>query len=120
MALPERRQAARRRTLLGGTIRSLCKTRTLTCKIRNLSGTGARLEIANATWLPDRFELDIPHHDLRLGAKVAWRAEQALGVIFAAPEATSGTSIREQTRVSILQAERDLLALRVRRLTDEL
>jgi hypothetical protein len=50
--ISERRAEARRRTLLGGTLRYLCKTRTLSCQVRNLSAAGARLELTNAAWLP--------------------------------------------------------------------
>lgn len=117
--IEERRREPRRRALLGGTLRYLCKTRTATCRIRNLSGGGARLETDNVPWLPDQFEIDIPHHDLRAPVKVVWRDRSSMGVVFIARKEQPGMSIREREQQSALRLERDRLAERVARLTDE-
>lgn len=113
----ERRSASRRRTLIGGTIRASLRNATFSCTIRNLSATGARLDIDNPIWIPDAFELDVPHHDLRVPARIVRRGKDHVAVAFA--NASETKSISEVEKIRVLEAERTRLADRVRRLSDE-
>ena len=115
---PERRKGMRRRTMFSGTIRSQSRTNTMTCQVRNLSGAGARLELPNTAWLQERFELDIPLHDLRVPAKIIWRTLDAVGVEFIRQDGV-GTSIIQANKVVSLEAERERMKNRIQQLTNE-
>jgi PilZ domain len=54
----------------------------ITCVVRNLSGTGAALEVPNQGMLPARFMLDMPDDGLRLACRIVWRGECRIGVAF--------------------------------------
>jgi hypothetical protein len=115
----ERRAAGRRLCLLSGTIRFTTRTSTMTCRIRNLSEAGARLHVANSYWLPDRFELEIMHHDIRAPAKVIWRSAEDVGVVFTPNRRGMFTSPMQEAQIVSLKAETDRLKTRVRQLSEE-
>jgi hypothetical protein len=115
----ERRAAFRRTCLLSGTIRFATRTSTMTCRIRNLSETGTRLRVANAYWLPDRFELEIMHHDIRVPAKVIWRNGEEVGVVFTSNRPGMMTSPTQDAQILSLKAETERLKTRVRQLSEE-
>lgn len=78
--MEDTRNAPRHRTLKGGTISfdgGGCE-----CTIRNLSFTGARLEIENPMRVPDFFTLIIKPELLRRQCQVVWRKAKFLGVRF--------------------------------------
>src|ERR1700758_5100904 len=65
--------------------------RTINCVVRNLSATGAAIEVPNQPGIPTRFELNIPRLGLNLSCRVVWRKDHRIGVIFiqAAPLVTT-------------------------------
>lgn len=113
-----RRNAARRRTLLGGTVRYNARKSSLSCRIRNMSASGAMLEVTGAAWLPDQFEIDIPHHDLRAPVRAIWRDNDRMGIIFVPQNKNDQQSLSEANKMTKLQAERAMLKARVRELND--
>ena len=52
------------------------------CTIRNLSTTGALLELSSAVRIPAEFPLVVPGDGLHLPCAVAWRTEYRMGVHF--------------------------------------
>lgn len=52
------------------------------CVVRDLSITGAALEVENQGDVPDRFMLVIPEDGLNLPCHVVWRAGYRIGVAF--------------------------------------
>ncbi len=52
------------------------------CIIRDLSATGAALEISNIVRVPDNFTLIMPEERLRLPCHVVWRREFRIGIAF--------------------------------------
>lgn len=57
------------------------------CEVRDISVGGARISVKNHVLLPERFELFICAHDLRVHtAKVRWRDGDFIGVSFGADE----------------------------------
>lgn len=116
----ERRRAFRRRALMSGNLRFKARNGSLSCVIRNLSTTGAKLAADRAWWIPAQFELEIPHQDIRIDAHVVWRDDREMGIAFAAPSDTAARSIQVEERANSLQVERDALALRVRQFTEEI
>ena len=54
------------------------------CIIRDLSVTGAALEVSDlSTRIPDAFTLVVPEDKLKLPCRVVWRTGYRLGVAFA-------------------------------------
>lgn len=119
MVMTERRQAYRRRALMGGRIRFRVQTATLDCLVRNLSDGGARLVLDNAMWLPEQFDLDIRHRDLRVGARVIWRRLREAGIAFMPDAPVMGRSLRHEQSLRVLEGERQALRARVRQLSEE-
>jgi hypothetical protein len=78
----ERRKSPRQRTLLGATVREMNNTATWSCTVRNICPDGARLSLANTTWLPEQFDLEIASHDKRKPVRVIWRTLDQVGVVF--------------------------------------
>jgi hypothetical protein len=74
------RKAPRRRILKSGMI--AYGDQSIECTVRNLSTTGASLEISTPLWLPARFTLVIPSDGLRRRTRVAWRKGKRMGVAF--------------------------------------
>ncbi len=52
------------------------------CLIRNLSVTGAAIEVPSQSGVPERFLLVIPEDGLRLVCHIVWRKEYRIGVAF--------------------------------------
>lgn len=76
----DKRGAARRRTLKGATA-VLPNGGVIDCVLKDLSETGAKLQVGNALSLPERFELQVPGAPNRQVA-VVWRKDRTVGVRF--------------------------------------
>ena len=80
--MDEHRKSQRRRTYKGGSI-SFGSAPSIECIIRNISTTGACLEVTADVSIPDSFTLIIKPEGLRRSCRVAWRAAPQIGVRFA-------------------------------------
>ena len=78
--MQERRKEGRSPAYLGGQITTARKLTSIDCVVRNTSGAGARLVVANATQLPDTFELHIPRKNTAYQVRARWRRLEDLGV----------------------------------------
>jgi|tagenome__1003787_1003787.scaffolds.fasta_scaffold20097174_2 hypothetical protein len=80
----QRREANRIRTLKGGTIVFNNGNSVLNCVIRDVSATGARLQVDGGAILPDQFLLVTGPWEQRQerAVRVVWRARGQLGVVF--------------------------------------
>ena len=76
----EHRIAPRRRVLKVGSI--AFGGGAIDCTVRNLSDTGAALEVVTPLFIPDRFTLIIPTDQLKRPCHVAWRKDRRIGVVF--------------------------------------
>jgi hypothetical protein len=76
----ETRRAPRHRVLKGGTIDFGGDT--IDCTVRNLSTTGAAIEVPDQTGIPGNFTLVVPGDGLRLPCRVVWRRGYRIGVTF--------------------------------------
>jgi hypothetical protein len=81
MDAPERRSSQRKRTLKGARIVFNAGHSTIECVVRNLSDTGAKLQISSVIGIPDSFELLLSDNSRRQ-CRVAWRTLQEMGVAF--------------------------------------
>lgn len=78
--MQERRKEGRSPAYLGGQITTARKLTSIDCVVRNTSGAGARLVVANATMLPDTFELHIPRKNTAFRVRARWRRLEDVGV----------------------------------------
>ena len=78
--MDEHRVAARHRVLKAGTISFAGGG--IDCTVRNLSETGAALEVITPLFIPDRFTLVIPTDQLMRPCHIVWRKEKRMGVAF--------------------------------------
>jgi hypothetical protein len=70
--MADSRRAPRYRVLKAGTIKF--RGRAINCLVRNLSSTGAALEVPNQIKIPERFVLAVPGDGLQLACRAVWRS----------------------------------------------
>ena len=78
--MEEHRTAARKRVLKAGTIGFSGET--IACTVRNISDSGAALDVATVLWFPDRFTLGIQSDGISKPCHIVWRKEKRIGVAF--------------------------------------
>jgi hypothetical protein len=78
----ERRYAPRRRVLKAAVAAFNDRFCTVSCTVRDLSDTGARLRCDGSINVPDTFELIIELDGFEAACQVAWRKGSDLGVRF--------------------------------------
>ena len=78
--MDERRASPRHRVLKAATIEF--GEETLPCTVRNLSATGAGVDINSPLWFPERFVLAVPSEGWRRPCRLVWRNERRIGVAF--------------------------------------
>jgi hypothetical protein len=76
----EHRAATRHRVLKAGTISF--GGGAIDCTVRNLSETGAALEVITPLFIPDRFTLVIQTEQLKRPCHIVWRKEKRIGIAF--------------------------------------
>ena len=76
----EHRIAPRQRILKAGTISF--GGAAIDCTVRNISETGAALEVVTPLFIPDRFTLIIQSSHLSRPCHIVWRKERRIGVAF--------------------------------------
>ena len=78
--MEEHRVAPRRRMLKAGTIEF--GGGGIDCIVRNLSETGAALEVVSPLFIPDRFTLFVPSDQFKQRCYIVWRREKRIAVAF--------------------------------------
>jgi hypothetical protein len=91
----ERRSAPRRRVLKGAVITFNERTFSYACTLKNISDTGARLQVGDSIAIPCRFDLVVEIDGMEVSCAVAWRLKGELGVRFiSAPRYSLPTRIQ--------------------------
>jgi hypothetical protein len=78
--MDEKRKSIRRRVLKSATIEF--DIGAYSCAVRDLSNTGAALDVPHAVALPHEFHLVLETDQARRHCRVIWRKENRLGVEF--------------------------------------
>lgn len=78
----ERRAGQRHKVLKGATLSFNKGFSAFECVVRNVSGRGARLSLAETFSIPAKFDLMIAGEETMRRAVVRWRSMTALGVEF--------------------------------------
>jgi hypothetical protein len=78
--ISENRRNPRNRTLKGA---SICfDGGAIDCTVRNVSETGAALDVASPLGIPEEFVLVVPADGVRRRCRVVWRKEKRIGIAF--------------------------------------
>ncbi|MBN9602618.1 MAG: PilZ domain-containing protein [Afipia felis] len=77
--MTEKRIAQRRRILKAGFIET---SGGINCFVRNISETGASIEVSTPLFIPDRFTLHIPSDQLSRRCHIVWRNGKRFGLAF--------------------------------------
>lgn len=100
-----RRTSPRTRTFLKGRAIFNNRMSTMDCVVRNVSSTGAKLQLAESVTLPEQFELDIPQKGETVRVRLRWRRGDEVGVSFATPMAEPMPPADLQERLRDLELE---------------
>lgn len=76
----EFRNAPRHRVLKSGSI--LISGGAIDCVVRNMSATGAALDVASPIGIPEEFTLVIKEEGGQRQCRIQWRKEKRIGVLF--------------------------------------
>jgi PilZ domain len=83
-AMEERRKVQRGRTLKAGSI-VFNSAAGIDCRVRNMSASGACLEVTSQVGVPNDFVLVVGYDRFKQACHVIWRSDTRLGVEFRAP-----------------------------------
>ena len=78
----DKRRAPRQRTLKGAKIVFKDGVFTYDCIVKNLSATGAQLQVPATDGIPNRFQLVFDDRSQARTCNVVWRSANRLGVAF--------------------------------------
>lgn len=102
------RRAPRRRILKSGLVAYNDRHATLSCTVRDISSTGARVRVEGSVSAPDTFDLVIHIDGLEASCEVVWRNGSEIGVRFlAAPRIVAAK--RQQVINPLVPAEKPTL-----------
>jgi len=76
----DRRAAQRRRVLKSASIEF--DGGTVECVLRNISETGAALQVDRRVSIPHEFRLTVPHGEIQRNCRVVWRKDALIGLAF--------------------------------------
>jgi hypothetical protein len=121
--MSEKRLSPRLRSFLSGRILFNGGQSSLDCLIRDISATGARLELSASVTVPDRFDLYLPHRDETCRVHLRWRRGAQIGVAFDQAEGVPAMPAAPgdvAARVEQLEAEVGLMRLLLAQMKSEL
>ena len=78
----ESRGAVRRRVVLGAKIIFNGRMSVVDCQISDISATGCKLKVQSSAHIPNRFTLVFNASNISRECEIAWRNENAMGVLF--------------------------------------
>ncbi|CAN1506001.1 PilZ domain containing protein [Rhabdaerophilaceae bacterium] len=116
MNTAESRRAGRVRSFLSGEVVHSGGASRTECIVRDLSDTGAKLQVSSSVLLPENFDLHITQRGLVLKATMVWRVGNEMGVQFqtepkrpGAFPATEAAPASMQHRIDSLENEIETL-----------
>jgi len=78
----DQRSSQRKRTILDGRIIFNNRSSVISCTVRDLSETGARIAFGHVISIPLEFEMEVPKRGLSVTARVMWSNGNEHGVMF--------------------------------------
>jgi len=116
----DRRRERRGRTYLGGQVAFNNRWCTIDCLVRNMSQSGAKIEFPHPVLLPSEFDLIITQKGNSRPVRIVWRQATALGISFVDTDFCKVVPIELARQIRKLKAEREILARRVKDLSEPL
>lgn len=113
--MSERRRETRMKAGLGGAVTLQNRNLILSCTVRDVADSGARLEFDSTAIIPDAFDLTIRGRPERYWAQSAWRSRDAIGVTLA--QAGDDASDELMARMRAAEQQREALRRRIDELT---
>ncbi len=123
MSDSDKRISPRLRSFLKGRVVFNGGQSSLDCLIRDMSSTGARLDLSASVTVPDRFDLYLPHRDETCRVHLQWRRGGQIGVAFDQVESAPEMPAAAQdvaARVEQLEAEVGLMRMLLAQMKSEL
>jgi hypothetical protein len=90
------------------------------CIVRNVSQTGAKIEVSNTVSVPNHFDLEIPQKGRTYKARIVWRDAEAIGVEFMQGDAGAGSADPAESKLERIERENRRLRVAVAELTKRL
>jgi hypothetical protein len=115
--MSDNRRETRQRTFLKGRIVFNNGASSMDCLVRDMSSSGARLDLTQTAALPEVFELYIPMKDRSYRSSLRWRRSDGIGITFVeegaaiSPVATSAPTTPENETASMLALVRRITEL---------
>ncbi|MBV8963327.1 MAG: PilZ domain-containing protein [Hyphomicrobiales bacterium] len=103
----------RSRSFLKATIRFYHRNVTIDCIVRDISPTGAKLEVDRTHVLPQEFDLEVPQRSAVYPCELKWRKENSAGVHFKENVDPAVTHYGELAKARIESLEKENAALRL-------
>lgn len=118
----DHRHTQRRRAFIAAKIRYGGGAVGVDCTVRNLSETGAKLDVSESVVLPAQFELVIPQKNVVHRAELRWRRGSETGVAFldAAGGSADASEGRAEGAHGPAALSEDALRARIRHLEQEI
>lgn len=111
--MAERRQASRQKSFLRGLVYLGNSPSAVSCLVRDLSDTGARLTFAEPVAATELLELHIPVKGQTLRGKVKWREADEIGIAFVSDTGAETPSAGDdQLAVRVARLECEIVALK--------
>lgn len=120
MQMVESRRSERVRSFLRAKILFNNQNTSFDCIVRNISATGAKIEVSNTISIPTQFDLEIPQKARSYKARIVWRDAESMGVEFIQPEAGMPGSDPSESKLERLERENRRLRSAVAELTKRL
>jgi hypothetical protein len=104
--MKDRRRDQRWPSYLGASINFNRRMSVATCIVKNTSPAGARLLLHNSIFVPDEFDLVVPHKRAECRMRMRWRDQEFVGVeILYAYPGDRGLSLAQAHYIRRLQEE---------------
>ena len=120
MQMVESRRSERVRSFLRAKILFNNQNTSFDCIVRNISQTGAKIEVSNTISVPTHFDLEIPQKGRTYRARIVWRDAEAMGVEFIQAETGANSSEPSESKLERLERENRRLRSAVADLTKRL
>ena len=117
MLMVETRRADRVRSFLRARILFNNGASTIDCVIKNISQTGAKIDIVSTMSVPSEFDLEVPQRGRTYRCRMVWRTAESIGVTFADDTAVEDNS---EIKMRALESENRKLRATVAKLTKRL
>lgn len=117
----DRRTSPRERVIFGGVIGTDEKNSKVECIVRNISGSGANIELPSSERVPEKFSIAIPKTGRSFVAKLIWWRANRAGVEFESAGSNHQVpgSLDFEERLRISEKKARALKQRVRQLLGE-